>query len=137
MPSTLLPNRIRRKPVTVSSAHAQLVRQWQLLEWLSSEPDGVTVKEAADATGVNEKTIRRDLIILRQIGFDLEETVEERGRKRWRVRQPFERLRSKRRQYEAIRDGLDVLMGQAAQVGDERLAHDLRAIRRRVARKAK
>jgi predicted DNA-binding transcriptional regulator YafY len=137
MPSTLLTSRIRRKPVIVSSAHAQLVRQWQLLEWLSSEPDGVTVKDAADATGVNEKTIRRDLIMLRQIGFHLEEKVEERGRKRWRVQRPFERLRSKRRQYEVIRDGLDVLLEQAARVGDEHLADDLRTIRRRVVRKAK
>jgi len=137
MPNTILTNRIRRKSVVVSSAHAQLVRQWQLLEWLSSAPGGVTVTEAAEATGVNDKTIRRDLIMLRKIGFHLEGTVEERGRKRWRVRRPFERLRSKRRKYKAIRGGLDMLLEQAAQVGDGRLVDDLRAIRRRVVRKAK
>ncbi len=68
-----------------------------------SEPEGVTVAEAVEATGAGDKTIRRDLIMLRKVGFDLEETVGEYGRKSWRIRQPFERLRSKRRQYQSIR----------------------------------
>ena len=99
-----------------STFPSQLVRQWHLLEWLSSETQGVTVEEAAQATGKDQKTIRRDLILLRKAGFDLEETVEDHGRKRWRIRQPFERLRSKRRQYEAIRSGLDTLLKQAAKL---------------------
>ena len=110
MTTTLLPSRIRRRPVKLSTPHSPLIRQWQLLEWLSSEPEGITVGEAAQATGVDQKTIRRDLIMLRKIGFDLEEKVEEFGRKRWRGRQPFERMRSKRRRYQMIRDGLDLLL---------------------------
>ena len=129
--------RVRRRPVSIESVPSQLVRQWQLLEWLSSESQGVTVEEAAQAAGKDQKTIRRDLILLRKAGFDLEETVEDHGRKRWRIRQPFERLRSKRRQYEAIRSGLDTLLKQAAKVEDSRLQDDLKAVRQRVMRKAR
>jgi predicted DNA-binding transcriptional regulator YafY len=82
MTTTILTSRIRRRSINKSATHTPMVRQWQLLEWLSSEPEGVTVAEAAIATGMDQKTIRRDLILLRKIGFDLDETVEEFGRKR-------------------------------------------------------
>ena len=137
MTTTILASRIRRRPINSSATHTPMVRQWQLLEWLSSEPEGVTIAEAAEATAVDQKTIRRDLILLRKIGFDLEETVEERGRKRWRIRQPFERLRSKKRQYQAIRQGLDLLLMQVEKVGDKRLLNDLEAMRQRVVRKCR
>lgn len=137
MTTTILTSRIRRRSINSSATHTPMVRQWQLLEWLSSEPEGVSVGEAAEATGVNQKTIRRDLILLRKIGFDLEESVEERGRKRWRIRQPFERLRSKKRQYQAIREGLDLLLEQVDNVGDKRLLSDLKAMRQRVVRKCR
>lgn len=133
----LLSSRIRRRPVRAIRPHSPLIRQWKLLELLASKPDGVTVRQFAEAAGTTQKTVRRDLIMLRRVGFDLEETVEERGRKSWRVRQPFERLRSKRRQYQAIRDSLDVLLMQADVAGDRRLADDLRAMRRRVVRKCR
>jgi predicted DNA-binding transcriptional regulator YafY len=45
----------------------------------------MTVREMAEETGVNEKTIRRDLEAFRQAGFPLEETVCAHGRKKWRV----------------------------------------------------
>ena len=137
MTTAHLTSRICRRPVKVDCPHSPLIRQWQLLEWLSSEPKGVTVAEVAEANGVDQKTIRRDLIMLRKAGFDLEEMIEEFGRKRWRIRQPFERLRSKRRQYQAIREGLDLLLEQADSVGDKRLLNDLEAIRRRVVRKSR
>ena len=137
MTTAHLISRIRRRPVEVEHPHSPLIRQWHLLEWLSSEPEGITVGEAAEATGVDPKTIRRDLILLRNVGFDLEETVEDFGRKRWRIRQRFERLRSKRRQYQAIREGLDLLLMQAEKVGDKRLLNDLEAIRQRVVRRCR
>ena len=62
--------------------------------------------EAAEAFDVNLRTIRRDLILLRHVGFDLVCTDEEHNRKRWRIRQPWERLRTKRQRYAAIRDQL-------------------------------
>lgn len=136
MTTARITSRIRRRPINKSATHTPMVRQWQLLEWLSSNPEGISVGEAAKATGMNLKTIRRDLILLREIGFDLEETVEERGRKRWRIRNSFERLRSKKRQYQAIQENLDVLLMQVERVGDRRLLDDLKEMRKRVKRKS-
>ena len=46
---------------------------------------GASVKELAEELGVSGKTIRRDLRIFQEAGFPLEETVEQFGRKRWRI----------------------------------------------------
>ena len=62
-----------------------LIRQWLLLRTLSVRRYGVTVKELAEDSGVSEKTIRRDLEIFQSAGFPLEETVEEFGRKKWKL----------------------------------------------------
>lgn len=86
---------------------------------------------------MDQRTIRRDLILVRKVGFDLEETVEDHARKRWRIRQQFERRRSKRRQYRAIRNALDTLLEQAATPEDRRLVADLQPARRRAAQKCK
>lgn len=138
MPSPqLLNGRVQRHDIKATTPHSPLIRQWQLLEWLSSKPDGVSVREASEATGVGQKTIRRDLVLLQKVGFNLEETVGERGKKFWRVKQPFEQLRSRKRQYKAIRDSLDVVLVQAELVEDKRLCKDLKALRKRVKRKCK
>jgi len=63
-----------------------LRRQWLLLRSLISRRYGMTVKEMAAATGVTEKTIRRDLETFRSVGFSLEETIGEFGRKTWRIK---------------------------------------------------
>jgi proteasome accessory factor B len=44
-----------------------------------------TVRHFVDQTGVSEKTIRRDLDLLKQAGFPLVEVVGERGRKHWQL----------------------------------------------------
>ena len=62
-----------------------LIRQWILLKILSARHYGVTVKELAEEMNVSEKTIRRDLEIFQTAGFPLEETVEEFGRKKWKL----------------------------------------------------
>lgn len=67
------------------SDKSPLVRQWILLRSLASRRYGVTVKELAQTMGVSEKTIRRDLDLFVQAGFPLEETVGERGKKRWKL----------------------------------------------------
>ena len=64
---------------------APLVRQWILLRTLSARRCGVTVKEMAEESGVSEKTVRRDLETFQAAGFPLEETVEQFGRKKWRI----------------------------------------------------
>ena len=140
MPTTrtrLSTSHVRRRPVQSIGVHSPLIRQWKLLELLSSAPDGVTVQELTEATGRSDKTVRRDLILLRKVGFDLKESVGPYGRKSWRVGQRFERLRLPRKQYKAILDTLDALVMQVSLAGDRRLVVELQAIRRRVVRKCR
>ena len=66
-------------------AGSPLVRQWVLLRTLSARHYGASVEELAEELSVSGKTIRRDLQIFQQAGFPLEETVEQFGRKRWRI----------------------------------------------------
>ncbi|MFH1918303.1 MAG: WYL domain-containing protein [Planctomycetota bacterium] len=63
-----------------------LLRQWPLLRLLCARHYGVTVREMAQEMGVTEKTIRRDLEVFREVGFPIEETVGERGRKTWQMK---------------------------------------------------
>ncbi len=62
-----------------------LIRQWCLLRMLSARRNGLTVCEMADESGVDRKTIRRDLDAFREAGLPLEELVGEHGRKSWRI----------------------------------------------------
>ncbi|HUY93627.1 MAG TPA: transcriptional regulator [Pirellulales bacterium] len=67
------------------AADPQIVRQWLMLKTLASRRQGLAVRDLADELHVNEKTVRRDLQLLRGVGFALEETVGERGRKTWQL----------------------------------------------------
>jgi proteasome accessory factor B len=58
-------------------------RQLRLLRILASRRLGVTVEELKDEFGVSLKTVRRDLVRLRDAGFPLQERVEDHGRRRW------------------------------------------------------
>ncbi len=62
-----------------------LIRQWILLRILSARHYGATVKELAKELTVSEKTIRRDLETFQTAGFPLEETIEDFGRKKWKL----------------------------------------------------
>jgi len=64
---------------------SSLRRQWLLLKALSSRRLGLTVREMAEELGVVDKTVRRDLSLFRSVGFPLEESVGEFGRKTWRI----------------------------------------------------
>ena len=64
-----------------------LVRQWILLRTLCARHHGATVKELAAEMSVTEKTIRRDLETFLAAGFSLVETIEQFGRKKWRIDQ--------------------------------------------------
>jgi len=98
-----------------------LARQWRLLKLLTFAPKGLTVKELTAVSGVSEKTVRRDLILLKKIGFNVAETVEEFGRKTWRVR----RLSEGNGQYDLIHDALQQLHDVALILGDVPLAESL------------
>lgn len=66
-----------------SSDSIRLVRQWKMLTTLSSRHYGMTVREMAQEFGVGQRTISRDISLLKSIGFPLKESVGERGRKTW------------------------------------------------------
>lgn len=70
---------------TIMRDERSLRRQWILLRALSSRRIGLTVREMAAEVGAAEKTIRRDLALFRRVGFPLEESVGEYGRKTWRI----------------------------------------------------
>ena len=67
------------------AAQSPLLRQWVLLKTLCARSEGATVKEMIATMGVSEKTIRRDLETFQKVGFPLEETVGDHGRKSWRI----------------------------------------------------
>jgi hypothetical protein len=124
----------RRRKKNNRGPGTPLPRQRKLLERLSSDGDRMTIKQLVKTSAGSDKTVRRDLIPLRQLGFDVSETMEKFGRKCWRVPHPFQRL-GKRQQYRFNKDSLEVLIQQAWGVGDGRLVADLAAIRKKVARK--
>jgi predicted DNA-binding transcriptional regulator YafY len=62
-----------------------LRRQWGLLNALSARRLGITINEMAREMGVTPKTIRRDLDLFRSVGFPLEESVGDFGRKSWKL----------------------------------------------------
>jgi predicted DNA-binding transcriptional regulator YafY len=62
-----------------------LVRQWILLKLLAVRNGGLTVSELASELEVSQKTIRRDLSTFQTVGFPVEETKGEYGRKTYRL----------------------------------------------------
>jgi predicted DNA-binding transcriptional regulator YafY len=127
-----LPIRCHKKP-----PGSPLLRQWKLLELLSSTPKGATVYELADRLGVIEKTIRRDVALFKRVGFNVDATEKAFGLKYWRIRPRFETLRGKRRQYRAIQDSLTLLIEQVKTIGDRGLVADLQKVERKVRRKGR
>lgn len=62
-----------------------LLRQWMLLRMFSARRNGVTLREMAAEADCSQKTIRRDLQALQQVGFPLSETSSDHGRKHWKL----------------------------------------------------
>jgi len=107
-----------------------LVRQWRLLKLLVFSPTGFSVKELTSISGVSEKTIRRDLIFFKEVGFDISETVGEFGRKTWRVRRIAESggKGTVAEKYGLIHDSLGDLHDVALILGDTALAESLKRL---------
>lgn len=61
----------------------QLMRQWTVLRTLAARRQGVTLRELAAEAGVSEKTIGRDLSLLRRLAFPVSERLGDHGRKHW------------------------------------------------------
>jgi predicted DNA-binding transcriptional regulator YafY len=63
----------------------QLLRQWLILKTLSARRQGVAVKELAREHQCSQKTIQRDLELLRRLAFPIEEQVLAHGLKLWKL----------------------------------------------------
>ena len=73
--------------------------------------------------------------LLKHVGFDVAETVEDYGRKLFRIRHPsesVERVDARQGQYRSICDTLEQLHDQATALGDVLLAADLEGVQLRV-----
>ncbi|MHB8971148.1 MAG: helix-turn-helix transcriptional regulator [Pirellulaceae bacterium] len=62
-----------------------LMRQWSLLRLLCARHQGATIQSIAQEMEVCHKTIRRDIATFQTVGFPIEETVGEFGRKTYRL----------------------------------------------------
>lgn len=64
-----------------------LLRQWTLLRAIAGDRES-TVKSLAAVTGMSEKTIRRDVSLLRRVGFPIEERSGDYGRRTFFLNRP-------------------------------------------------
>jgi proteasome accessory factor B len=55
---------------------------------LSQNGGVATVKSLVEQSGASEKTVRRDLLLLKKVGYPLTESTNERGQKQWRLAGP-------------------------------------------------
>jgi predicted ArsR family transcriptional regulator len=125
----LLTTRIR--PQNDGDEESALARQWRLLKLLTFAPKGFTVKELVAILGMSKKTVRRDLVFLKQVGFDVAETVGDYGRKSWRLRRLAESTAGMGRtgeRYSLIHDTLNDLHDVALILGDSPLAESLKRL---------
>jgi len=128
MPTQTLPLLTTRIRQDDGDDESTLARQWRLLKLLTFKPKGFTVKELVALSGMSEKTIRRDLVFLKEVGFDVSETVEDFGRKLWRIRRLPESTGGRgtmREKYGLIHDTLRDLHDVALILGDSPLAESL------------
>lgn len=64
---------------------ATIDRHWTIIRVLCSRDSGATVQELAQTARVSEKTIRRDLAVMRRMGMPMSETVGGHNAKHWKM----------------------------------------------------
>ncbi len=62
-----------------------LLRQWMVLRAIAAAGGNATIKTLVEQTGKSEKTIRRDVSLLRRVGFPVIETTGDFGRKMFAI----------------------------------------------------
>ncbi len=67
------------------SDNKQIVRQLDILRTLLAQTYGVPYRKLADESGVDKRTIQRDLDDLREVGFSINEEVGDRGKKYFKL----------------------------------------------------
>lgn len=70
------------------SGSSPLFRQWQLLRAIAAGNREATIKSLSASTGMSDKTIRRDIALLKDVGFPVEEKAHEFGRKTYALTTP-------------------------------------------------
>ena len=118
----LLTTRIRQDE---GDDESTLARQWRLLKLLTFAPKGFTIKELVAVLGMSEKTVRRDLAFLKEVGFDVSEAVGDFGRKYFRISRLSEGKGTTAEKYVVIHDALQQLHDVALILGDSPLAESL------------
>jgi len=66
-----------------------LLRQWKLLKILQSRRVGMSLRDLAALAGYTERTIQRDLRLLREAGFPVTHNDDEFGKRFWRLPSQF------------------------------------------------
>ncbi len=125
----LLTTRIRQDE---GDDESTLARQWRLLKLLIFTPKGFSIKELVAVSGVCEKTVRRDLAFLKEVGFDVSETVGDFGRKFFRISRLSEstgRKGTTAEKYALIHDTLQQIHDVAVILGDLPLAESSNRLR--------
>ncbi|MGL4941677.1 MAG: helix-turn-helix transcriptional regulator [Thermoguttaceae bacterium] len=69
----------------MSQKNPPTARQWELIAILKKSKRGMTLVEIADKLGMNERTIRRDLIKLKTSGLPIQEKTAAHGRILYRI----------------------------------------------------
>lgn len=67
----------------------QIQRQWNLLRMLQTRGEGMPLAQLAEETGVSERTIQRDLELLQELGFPLDFSEDDYGKRFWRLPHTF------------------------------------------------
>ncbi len=67
----------------------QILRQWKLLQTLQRRGIGVTLRELSDEFEVSERTIQRDLEMLRELGFPIVYESDPVGKRYWKMPHDF------------------------------------------------
>lgn len=62
-----------------------LERQWRLLHSLEARRQGISLQELANEAGVDQRTIYRDLLLMRKIGMPIQSQKVTGTRKQWRI----------------------------------------------------
>lgn len=77
---------VKQSPAPLSSPDGSpLLRQWLVLRAIAASRGEATIKTLVAQTGKSEKTIRRDIALLRKVGFPIVETSGDYGRKTFAV----------------------------------------------------
>lgn len=62
-----------------------LLRQWKLLNLLQSRRSGMALRDLAGLSGYGERTIQRDLSMLKEVGFPVSFDTDEFGKRFWNL----------------------------------------------------